>query len=203
MSRSRDWNIIDDELARKMKQVQELRDSYDDQTEQLLRQEQQQDYNSEINYYKEFWKYYILNEMAIKKVNDLHMQNQKLSELTDEIDNLQSELQQALSQRHKKKNRRTAVQIEKSYECPYEKCNKQYGSDVSLNLHIKLKHDGGNKTDREKFAKMIIEAQENGEQIPDLNIKFPPGYLEVFYIFFMDQQFQKQLQQDKKKIFLE
>ena len=27
-----------------------------------------------------------------------------------------------------------------------------YGSDVSLNLHIKLKHNGGNKTEREKVA---------------------------------------------------
>jgi hypothetical protein len=45
-----------------------------------------------------------------------------------------------------------AVEIEKKYECPYEKCYRVYGSDVSLNLHIKLKHAGGNKTDREKLA---------------------------------------------------
>jgi hypothetical protein len=48
-----------------------------------------------------------------------------------------------------------AVQIEKKYECPYEKCYRVYGSDVSLNLHIKLKHAGGNKTDREKLAVFI------------------------------------------------
>ena len=29
---------------------------------------------------------------------------------------------------------------------------KLYGSDVSLNLHIKIKHNGGNKTEREKLA---------------------------------------------------
>jgi hypothetical protein len=50
------------------------------------------------------------------------------------------------------KNRRLAVEIEKKFECPYGKCYKFYGSDVSLNLHIKLKHNGGNKTDREKLA---------------------------------------------------
>jgi hypothetical protein len=44
------------------------------------------------------------------------------------------------------------VEIEKSFECPYERCYRVYGSDVSLNLHIKLKHGGGNKTDREKLA---------------------------------------------------
>jgi hypothetical protein len=37
-------------------------------------------------------------------------------------------------------------------KCPYDNCNKKYGSAVSLNLHIKLKHNGGNKTEREKLA---------------------------------------------------
>lgn len=54
--------------------------------------------------------------------------------------------------RNKKKNRRTASEINKNYECPYSNCFKLYGSDVSLNLHIKIKHNGGNKTEREKLA---------------------------------------------------
>ena len=54
--------------------------------------------------------------------------------------------------KNRKKNRRLAVEIEKNFTCPYERCYKIYGSDVSLNLHIKLKHNGGNKTDREKLA---------------------------------------------------
>lgn len=45
-----------------------------------------------------------------------------------------------------------AAEIEKNFLCPYDKCHRIYGSDVSLNLHIKLKHNGGNKTDREKLA---------------------------------------------------
>jgi hypothetical protein len=45
-----------------------------------------------------------------------------------------------------------AVEIAKDFMCPYPKCRRVYGSDVSLNLHIKLKHNGGNKTDREKLA---------------------------------------------------
>lgn len=36
--------------------------------------------------------------------------------------------------------------------CPYDGCNKLYGSDVALNLHVKLKHNGGNKTERERLA---------------------------------------------------
>lgn len=50
--------------------------------------------------------------------------------------------------KNRKKNRRLAIEIEKNFTCPYDRCYKVYGSDVSLNLHIKLKHNGGNKTDR-------------------------------------------------------
>lgn len=45
--------------------------------------------------------------------------------------------------------------------CPYENCQKGYGSDVSLNLHIKIKHNGGSKTEREKLAKAIMMAKIN------------------------------------------
>lgn len=48
--------------------------------------------------------------------------------------------------RERRKNRRNAVEIEKNHMCPYPDCYREYGSDVSLNLHIKLKHNGGNKT---------------------------------------------------------
>jgi hypothetical protein len=54
--------------------------------------------------------------------------------------------------RTKKKNRRNANEIDKNHICPYSSCNKLYGSEVSLNLHIKLKHNGGNKTERERLA---------------------------------------------------
>ena len=65
---------------------------------------------------------------------------------------MQAKYQRLFKQKNRKKNRRTANEIEKKFDCPYEKCYKTYGSDVSLNLHIKLKHNGGNKTDREKLA---------------------------------------------------
>jgi hypothetical protein len=49
-----------------------------------------------------------------------------------------------------------AVEIVKDYTCPYDNCYKVYGSDVSLNLHIKIKHGGGNKSDRDKLAVRIV-----------------------------------------------
>lgn len=57
-----------------------------------------------------------------------------------------------MSLRNKKKVRRVAKEIQRDFVCPYPHCNKQYGSEVSWNLHIKIKHNGGNKTEREKLA---------------------------------------------------
>lgn len=36
--------------------------------------------------------------------------------------------------------RRTAVEIARHYICTIDKCNKSYGSEGSLNQHIKIKH---------------------------------------------------------------
>lgn len=53
----------------------------------------------------------------------------------------------------KRHNWWTAIEINWEYECPYKGCGKPYGSEGSMNLHMKLKHHGGNKTDRDKLAK--------------------------------------------------
>ena len=46
--------------------------------------------------------------------------------------------------------------INHSFQCPYPNCGKYYATEVSLNLHIKIKHKGGNKTEREKYAVLKI-----------------------------------------------
>jgi len=58
--------------------------------------------------------------------------------------------------------RRTADMIEKVFICPFARCDKNYGSDVSLNLHMKLKHNSGTKTERETLAREICLAEERG-----------------------------------------
>lgn len=81
----------------------------------------------------------------------------------------------------KKHNRRCANEIQRGLACPYAKCNKSYASEGSLNLHIKIKHNGGNKTDREKIAKSIVFAKANGIVIGDelaLQVNLPPGSIE-------------------------
>lgn len=79
----------------------------------------------------------------------------------------------------KKHFRRCANEIEKSYKCPYPECEKYYGSEGSLNLHMKLKHNAGSKTEREKLAKSLVWAYQHGGQIQDMpSINLPPGTVE-------------------------
>jgi hypothetical protein len=47
-----------------------------------------------------------------------------------------------LSDKHSR-FRRAAKEIERKYKCPYNECVRDYGTLVSLNLHIKKKHNGG------------------------------------------------------------
>lgn len=72
--------------------------------------------------------------------------------VSQSIQELLKERSKMLSEKHQKKKRRTSSEINKTYKCPYQDCNKKYGCDVSMNLHIKLKHEGGNKTEREQLA---------------------------------------------------
>lgn len=76
--------------------------------------------------------------------------------------------------------RRTAKEIDRSFVCPYDQCGKVYGSEGSLNLHIKIKHNGGNKTDRERLAMSLVAAHINGtiiNQIELVDLNLPPGTL--------------------------
>ena len=45
-----------------------------------------------------------------------------------------------------------------------------------MNLHIKTKHNGGNKTDRERLAKALVIRKTKGYIIPEkLDVNLPPG----------------------------
>lgn len=58
----------------------------------------------------------------------------------------------------KKHQRRNAHEIERSFTCPYHGCSKVYGSEGSQNLHIKIDHNGGTKTKRERLSHILVEA---------------------------------------------
>jgi hypothetical protein len=96
-------------------------------------------------------------------------------------ENLERKTRERYLSGRKKHNRRRADEIARQLKCPYAQCNKFYASEGSLNLHIKLKHNGGNKTDREKIAKSIVFAKANGIELnKDIGIHFnlPPGLIE-------------------------
>ena len=114
----------------------------------------------------------------MKRIPSLQLTNQSTSLLSSKS-------------KRKKHNRRTADEIEREYICPYQGCDKYFGSEGSQNLHIKIKHNGGTKTDREKLALQLIEAyaesakksNDNGvveipnEVIDKVELNLPPGIL--------------------------
>ena len=69
--------------------------------------------------------------------------------------------------------------MKKKYECPYIDCHCRYGSTLALNLHIKLKHNGGTKKEREAYAvgyTLILEVvniiREKGRRIAKNKLYF-------------------------------
>jgi hypothetical protein len=74
--------------------------------------------------------------------------------------------------------RKTMAELDRGFVCPYDTCGNKYASEGSLNLHIKRKHNGGNKTDREKKAKALIIRLAKGHDVIDqLDLNLPPGII--------------------------
>jgi hypothetical protein len=72
--------------------------------------------------------------------------------------------------------RKKMSELDRDYDCPYPGCDKVYACEGSMNLHIKIKHNGGNKTDREKLAKSLVYCKAKGINIPgNLEVNLPPG----------------------------
>jgi transcription elongation factor Elf1 len=129
-------------------------------------------YNPNQDYYQLYWDLYLQNENLMASVcNESCITDDLVADCAqiemfydDNVEKLSSE--RYLHNGRKRHNRRCADELEKDFICPYEACNKLYGSEGSLNLHIKLKHNGGNKTDREKIAKSLVYANAKGLNLP-------------------------------------
>ena len=82
---------------------------------------------------------------------------------------------------HKKHIRRAVKEMERELVCPYRNCNNAYGSVKSLNLHIKVKHNGGTQSVRESLASDIVKAYLQGDLskvIGNIVINLPPGEIQ-------------------------
>ena len=60
----------------------------------------------------------------------------------------------------KKRFRRTAQQIKKSFMCPIDRCQRKYGTEGSLGQHMKLKH-------AEEYKKIMTELRQKTEDDKD------------------------------------
>eukprot|EP00918_Siedleckia_nematoides_P064474 GHVU01140169.1.p1 GENE.GHVU01140169.1~~GHVU01140169.1.p1 ORF type:complete len:217 (+),score=23.84 GHVU01140169.1:80-730(+) len=71
-----------------------------------------------------------------KSINERQLKFQYSAEIESERD----------EKRRRKHNRRCAAEVVRNYSCTYPRCEKKYGSEGSLKLHIKRKHGGDNRT---------------------------------------------------------
>lgn len=135
------------------------------------------------DYYQLYWRAFIQNQLLLQQLKYKSEQREKqllqITEMSSKLPQKSSEVILGEEKEKRKKHvRRTAKEITKSDKCPYQNCGKYYGSEGSLNLHIKLKHCGGNKTDREKLAKALVLAFASGKELPKVVINLPPRTLE-------------------------
>eukprot|EP00743_Colponemidia_sp_Colp-15_P011786 GILK01013245.1.p1 GENE.GILK01013245.1~~GILK01013245.1.p1 ORF type:complete len:266 (-),score=33.85 GILK01013245.1:165-872(-) len=135
-------------------------------------------YDSNVNYYQEFWRLYLGNEVLMAQMKQLTAEKNDLQTKVVRLETTKRRREgddSGPDEGRKKHQRRPAALIDKIYKCPYENCPKSYGSEGSLNLHIKLKHNGGNKTERDKVAKAVALAKLHGLTPPPTAINLPPG----------------------------
>lgn len=89
---------------------------------------------------------YLTTHVQIAQLKQLESQITRFKDKLAASEKLEESITEMRKLTYKKKNRRAAKDIAKDFPCPYEECFKAYGSDVSLNLHIKSTHNGGTKT---------------------------------------------------------
>lgn len=120
-----------------------------------------------LSYYQEFCRLFIANNVLQTQMKELL--NEK-TDLMGNLNRLEKRSEELLGksgqldslQPKKKRYRRNANQIERHYRCPVgpTTCSKSYGSEGSLNQHIRLKHF-------EYFQEHIAATQKaNGTPVP-------------------------------------
>ena len=137
-------------------------------------------YDSQKDYYQLYWTAFIENQVLLEQLKKKSEERNNYLRNIMRVNTSQcsQSIQEEKRDSRKKHIRRTAKEISKDDKCPYAGCGKHYGSEGSLNLHMKLKHDGGNKTDREKLAKSLVIAYTNGKSYPEVTLNLPPGAVE-------------------------
>jgi len=98
-----------------------------------------------LNYYQEYCRLFIANVVLTTQMKDLVAEKNELLTKLAKLEKRSKELNETKAldesaEEKKKRFRRTASEIDRHYRCPVETCQKSYGSEGSLNQHVKLKH---------------------------------------------------------------
>jgi hypothetical protein len=89
------------------------------------------------------------------------------AELQTRLARLEDTEEGSETQEKGKRHRRTASEISRHYKCSVSSCQKSYGSEGSLNQHIRLKHP-------ELFAAMGHPGQSAEDDSEPISIRPPP-----------------------------
>ena len=153
-------------------------------TSSLVNRLQMPEFDPSKSYEGEFFKMHMKNAQLLEEL-DAHagIKNDVMMKICRIQDFYDTEVKKFTANRRedgrKIVTRKTMAELKRDDCCPYPSCGKIYASEGSLNLHIKRKHNGGNKTDREKMAKYLLQCQIKGLPIIyPLKINLPPGIVE-------------------------
>lgn len=140
------------------------------------------EFSPSIDYLKEYLRMFLMKEALVSTFKEVSMQKVVIEQKMKNYDSLYSEFQNLLEPH--RNQRRTASEIVKNYTCPYQSCFKSYGTEVALNLHIKKKHKGGNKSDREDFAREFFLSLRLKKPLPKTELILPNEFMERVYVEF-------------------
>eukprot|EP00743_Colponemidia_sp_Colp-15_P005086 GILK01005475.1.p1 GENE.GILK01005475.1~~GILK01005475.1.p1 ORF type:complete len:231 (-),score=20.63 GILK01005475.1:190-882(-) len=97
-------------------------------------------------YYQEYCRLFLANEVLTAQMKQLVQEKNMLQTRLSKLENSKRKADDPLNgaddtpSEKKKRHRRTAGEIERVYKCTGDGCSKSYGSEGSLNQHIKIKH---------------------------------------------------------------
>ena len=115
--------------------------------------------DTNFNYYHEFCRLHLANVVLMSQMRELVNERNELSTKFTKLEKKGEEIREGdkSEENRTKRFRRTADEIERHYRCPVETCQRSYGSEGSLNQHLKLKH-------YELYEKLNIGRSENGDE---------------------------------------
>ena len=98
--------------------------------------------DSNFSYYHEYCRLYLANIVLLTQLRQLHNERNEFTQRFNKLERKARDIEdgERSDDDRKKRFRRTANEIERHYRCPVETCQRSYGSEGSLNQHIKIKH---------------------------------------------------------------